>query len=295
MNVYVCLFVCVYSLMFVALRSGQHENKISSLYEIEDDTGVLSRHRDKLMSSFTKQQVDMKIMYYELIKMLMDHEREHQGEEEHKITKAVDKIDGYQHLTNKLQRYINNQFNSKILEMQERCDSIINNIGDVNIMMKFSSLEQNYLQLKEENQRLVERVNILDNHSSKFSEEYRISIETKFKDLSGTKERLEKTIEMIGDNKTTLNHLIEKTDKHDDELNYLKSIKSVDNDTVVEMIKNLNNDVMIKVDQTSEALKEKITLFQEEHKKEKGLSLAKAEGETQECVRGICRTGQVTS
>ena len=266
----VCLlFVCVCSLMFVALRSGQHENKISSLYEIEDDTGVLSRHRDKLLSSFTKQQVDMKIMYYELIKMLMDHEREHQGEEEHKITKAVDKIDGYQHLTNKLQRYINNQFNSKILEMQERCDSIINNIGDVNIMMKFSSLEQNYLQLKEENQRLVERINILDNHSSKFSEEYRISIETKFKDLSGTKERLEKTIEMIGDNKTTLNHLIEKTDKHDDDLNYLKSLKSVDNDTVVEMIKNLNNDVMIKVDQKSEALTEKITLFQEEHKKEK--------------------------
>ena len=42
---------------------------------MEDSTGVMARHKEKLMAAFLDQQVDMKIMYYELIKMLMEHDR----------------------------------------------------------------------------------------------------------------------------------------------------------------------------------------------------------------------------
>ena len=46
------------------------------------------------MKSFLDQQVDMKIMYYELIKMLMEHDKDQQSEEEYNITKTVHKIEG---------------------------------------------------------------------------------------------------------------------------------------------------------------------------------------------------------
>ena len=45
----------------------------------------------------------MKIMYYELIKMLIDYERRNHPET-YDATKTVGKIEGYQELTNKLQR-----------------------------------------------------------------------------------------------------------------------------------------------------------------------------------------------
>ena len=45
----------------------------------------------------------MKIMYYELIRMLIDYERKNHPQT-FDATKTVGKIEGYQELTNKLQR-----------------------------------------------------------------------------------------------------------------------------------------------------------------------------------------------
>ena len=45
----------------------------------------------------------MKIMYYELIRMLIDYERKNHPQT-YDATKTVGKIEGYQELTNKLQR-----------------------------------------------------------------------------------------------------------------------------------------------------------------------------------------------
>ena len=70
---------------------------------MDDSTGVLVKHKEKLMKSFLDQQVDMKIMYYELIRMLIDYERKNHPET-YDATKTVGKIEGYQELTNKLQR-----------------------------------------------------------------------------------------------------------------------------------------------------------------------------------------------
>ena len=43
-------------------------------------------------------------MYYELIRMLIDYERKNHPQT-YDATKTVGKIEGYQELTNKLQRY----------------------------------------------------------------------------------------------------------------------------------------------------------------------------------------------
>ena len=108
-------------------RSGSHDEDISPLYDIEDETGVLDKHRSKMMGPFMEHQVDMKIMYYELIKMLMDHDKNEQSEEEYNVTRTVHKIEGYQQLTNKLQRHMNSKFHAEISGMNNKFNSIVNN------------------------------------------------------------------------------------------------------------------------------------------------------------------------
>ena len=85
-------------------RAGEHGGDITGLYSHEDrdQTGVLNKHKTKLLQPFSERQVDMKIMYYELIKMLMDYDKKQQSEEEYFVTNTVHKIEGYQQLTNKV-------------------------------------------------------------------------------------------------------------------------------------------------------------------------------------------------
>ena len=250
-------------------RSGRHNEDIAPLYEIEDETGVLDKHRNKMLGPFMEHQVDMKIMYYELIKMLMDHDKKELSEEEVNVTRTVHKIEGYQQLTNKLQRHMNNKFLTEISGMNTKYESIMSSIGDINIMAKFNNLEQNYLHLLQENQKLQERINALDSASSKFSDEYRNNLEKKLTDLSGTKERLEKTVVMIGDNKNTLSQLIEKTDKHEDDLKSLKDANSVATSTVESFFSDLNIEINEKMDSRNADISQKLDSIKEEHREAK--------------------------
>ena len=85
-------------------RAGENGGEVSGLYSLADSdlTGVLGRHRHKLLQPFSDGQVDMKIMFYELIKMLMDYDKSQQSEQEYFVTNTVHKIEGYQQLTNKV-------------------------------------------------------------------------------------------------------------------------------------------------------------------------------------------------
>jgi len=53
-------------------RTDVRSYDISELYEFADETGILERHKQMLAGPFQDSQVDMKIMYYELIRMLID-------------------------------------------------------------------------------------------------------------------------------------------------------------------------------------------------------------------------------
>ena len=79
---------------------GEHREE---LYDFADQTGILERHRQLLERPGHRDEADMKIMYYELIRMLIDYERKNHPET-YDATKTVGKIEGYQELTNKLQR-----------------------------------------------------------------------------------------------------------------------------------------------------------------------------------------------
>ena len=72
-------------------------------YEEEDTTGILKRHK-KLVNNVTS---EPKVMYFELIKMLMDWEKKHSNQEAYTEIQSISKIQGYQDLTNRLLRNIN--------------------------------------------------------------------------------------------------------------------------------------------------------------------------------------------
>ena len=85
-------------------RSRDEDGDIARLYSLpgQDHTGVLLKHKQKLLQPFSEHQVDMKIMFYELIKMLMDYDKKQQSEEEYFVSNTIHKIEGYQQLTNKV-------------------------------------------------------------------------------------------------------------------------------------------------------------------------------------------------
>merc|ERR1712212_1004763 len=110
-------------------------------------------------------------IYYELIRMLIDYERRNQPDT-FDSTKTVGKIEGYQELTNKLQRYLNERFIGDIDELSKKQSKITEIFGgdsqNINLIQKIDNLEQNHLTLQnyiskveETNKNLVEDIEAL--------------------------------------------------------------------------------------------------------------------------------------
>jgi hypothetical protein len=76
-------------------RSSSEVKDVSKLYEFQDETGILNQHKEHLESTFKQEQVDIKIIYFELIKMLLDQDM-HQHPEGFLKTREVGKIQGFQ-------------------------------------------------------------------------------------------------------------------------------------------------------------------------------------------------------
>ena len=49
---------------------------IGVLYQFSDKTGVFSTHEQRLAQLYEDREVDIKMMYYELIRMMIAHERD---------------------------------------------------------------------------------------------------------------------------------------------------------------------------------------------------------------------------
>merc|ERR1712226_1403757 len=139
---------------------------ISELYEFADKTGILERHRQMLSQPFQESQVDMKIMYYELIRMLIDYERTNHPET-YDATKTVGKIEGYQELTNKLQRYLNQRFIEDINDLLKGQQG-----STVNISQRFDQMEQNYSSLEATNITLQNSLTKLEQKFNSFVENH---------------------------------------------------------------------------------------------------------------------------
>ena len=125
----------------------------------------------------------MKIMYYELIKMLIAYERrEHSSG--HDTSTTVGKIEGYQELTNRLQRYLNQRFivdvdqlkkkTAEVCHVEAKHDIAEQGFGQMEERIKQleanffhvkeinSKLEKNYMSLEQTNLSLVNKINVME-------------------------------------------------------------------------------------------------------------------------------------
>merc|ERR1712123_192595 len=145
-------------------RTDEQSHDISELYQFADQTGVLDRHRQLLSQPFNENRVDMEIMYYELIKMLIDYERQNHPHS-YDATKTVGKIEGYQELTNKLQRYLNQRFIGDIGELNKTQSKFTQMFGvdsqNINFLQKIENLEQHFSKIEETNKKLLEEIQAL--------------------------------------------------------------------------------------------------------------------------------------
>ena len=77
----------------IVSRAGDDSCHIGDLYQFGDTTGVLSTHEQCLAQLYEDRQVDMKMMYYELIRMMIAHERDNCKDQElYDSTKSVAQI-----------------------------------------------------------------------------------------------------------------------------------------------------------------------------------------------------------
>jgi len=97
----------------------------SCLYKFQDDTKILDQHQEKVSSVTT----EPKTMYFELIKMLTDFEKKHSNQEAYNQVKDVHKIQGYQDLTNRLLRNINEKLVKDLESLSKKFDRLEQIIG----------------------------------------------------------------------------------------------------------------------------------------------------------------------
>ena len=237
-------------------RADARSYPIEELYQFADQTGILDRHKQLLAKPFHNKEVDMKIMYYELIKMLIVYERgvEPSG---YDTTTLVGKIEGYQELTNRLQRYLNQRFILDVDELKRKQEGLgqveveIENTELVSSKLeeRIQQMEKNYRSLKEDHSKL--KLNFDNIEEANLSLVKKISVLEKnnkhiARDVDAIKENNSEMVENIKtnnldltvfenmqrqSNKHTDEQLIAKTDiikmmkirvdKHDDELSLL--------------------------------------------------------------------------
>ena len=74
----------------------------------------------------------MKIMFYEMIKMIHGHERaDSKDDEMYEVARAVTKIEGYQDLTNRMQRNVNKRLYENIEKLNDEQDDSLDRIDDL--------------------------------------------------------------------------------------------------------------------------------------------------------------------
>ena len=87
-------------------RSTSEAKDVYKLYEFQDDTGILHRHKEAVEAMYSREErLDIKTVYFELIKMMLDEDR-HKSPEGHKQTREVDKIQGFQVTSTNLEKML---------------------------------------------------------------------------------------------------------------------------------------------------------------------------------------------
>merc|ERR1711892_348961 len=151
-------------------RTGQLTDPTDQLYQFEDQTGILDTHREWLAG----RQVDMKIMFYELICMITGHERaDCENSDMYDLARSVGKVEDYQDLTNKMQRVFNvrlkldiDEIDKKQSESDEKIEALEKKFDTINDRFNMEKYEMNQKQIESD-----QMIKALENGFDKISEQ----------------------------------------------------------------------------------------------------------------------------
>lgn len=161
---------------------SEGQNSLDELYDFEDETGLLDRHKQLFREepseeSCLSRELDIKIMFYELVKMICEFQTRRNG-----CLRQIHKIDGFQDLTNKLFLYKIKSLNLRTEDMDSNLPKMERSESTINLEQRLTALEQSnqalgqkVMNLESENRNLtaaLKSIQLERNHKvEKFNEE----------------------------------------------------------------------------------------------------------------------------
>jgi len=136
-------------------RNDISNHDIKQLYQFQDTTGILETHKLMFENIFMDSKVDMKIIFYELIRMLLEYRSDEF--EDINDAKSIKKIEGYQDLTNKLLRYLCKCGNIELKQFKLLVGETLDDNNN-----KFNQLESKMVTAEQTSDSILERLNILE-------------------------------------------------------------------------------------------------------------------------------------
>ena len=135
---------------------GDHREE---LYDFADQTGILERHRQLLDRPGHNDEADMKIMYYELIKMLISHDN----------PPHTRSAQASQEMRARLQRYLNQRFLKDLETIKTQSNTKTKHVDDgttegpdvKSLLLRLNQLEENQGKLEKSNKELKETNRIM--------------------------------------------------------------------------------------------------------------------------------------
>jgi len=184
-----------------AYRQGEDIEQTEKLYQHVDDTGILSTHKQWLSG----RQGDIKVMFYELIRMIKGYQMDDNIDPDvYDRARAVNKIEGFQELTNQTQRVINQNVSNNMKKFDQRM-LMLEKQQEV-LTQNFNILGKNYSML-------LSTVHELENEIISLKEKLNTQVEGKEFSESFSENRLElsnQTVDSFEDESMEVSTDIEK-------------------------------------------------------------------------------------
>ncbi|XP_040571510.1 uncharacterized protein [Lepeophtheirus salmonis] len=141
-------------------RLDYNRHGIQEFYDFPDETGILSRHEQLFRKEYEKGAIELKHMYFELVKLFFERERKLYPKA-HEHLRDVYKIQGYQDLTNRLQSTMNNNIFMNIEELSDKVDGLVKSDKNAILAEKVVFLEKENEFLRDEYTRIEKSYQLL--------------------------------------------------------------------------------------------------------------------------------------
>jgi len=220
------------SLRTSSAKDESEFNFKESFYKFEDDTDILKKHREHLEKKYTEEHVDVKTMYIELIRMMLDRDRQQKEIKSVQETENMEKIQGFQELTNRLFFNLNEKYSLQLEQMNNKIDFLKTDYEN-----KLNEIEKKNYNLEKKNEDLESKLGQfqddqrdLESKLGQFQDDQK-DLESKLGQFQDDqKDKFDEMNNNIADNRVRVEHLEGEVNDIQGELKAKEDTESTEND-----------------------------------------------------------------